>query len=151
MLASLRHLRDSIPTLTNGRSPPGSQSTSQRFLILLPTLQAVPPVQLHQLTSLSPSAPHSYHSSTSPIRSRRSPVFPEFSVLFRLLFPSSGLFPFSTISLRLLLSFSVHLCTTILFPFSVRYTPLLFQLVLHLFFLPILRTLPVFIVRPSVC
>ena len=100
-LTSLRHLRDSFPTFANVRSPPGSQSTSQCLPILLVTLQTVPPVRLCRLTSLSPPALRPHHSSTPPIHSRRSPVFPEFSVPFRLLFPSSGLFPFSTISLSL--------------------------------------------------
>ena len=100
-LASLRHLRDSIPTFANVRSPPGSRSTSRCLPISLPTLQTVPLVRLHRLTSLSSPAPHPDHSSTSPICSRQSPVFPEFSVLFCLLFPSSGLFPLSTISLSL--------------------------------------------------
>ena len=100
-LTSLRHLRDSIPTFTNERSPPGSRSTSQCLPILLATLQTVPLVQLCRLTSLSPPALRPYRSSTPPIRSRQSPIFPEFSVLFRLLFPSSGLFPFSTTFLSL--------------------------------------------------
>ena len=153
-LASLRHLRDLIPTLANGRSPPGSRSISRRFPVSLPTLPTVPLVRLLRLTSLSPPAPRPYRSSTPPIRSRRSPVFPEFSVLFRLCSRVPDCFPFRPSPfpyLRLPLSFSVHLRATILFPFSVRYAPLPFRLALYLFFPPILRTLPVFIVRPSVC
>ena len=48
-----------------------------------------------------PFCPRPYRSSTPPICSRRSPVFPKFSVLFRLLFPSSGLFPLLTTFLSL--------------------------------------------------
>ena len=135
-LASLRHLCDSIPTLANGRSPPGSRSTSQRFPISLPTLQTVPPVRLLRLTSNSPPAPRPYRSSTPPIRSQQSPVFPEFSVLFCLLFPSSGLFPFSTISLSLPSATALFQCS------PSRHYPIPFFRSLHSPLIPT-RALPI--------
>ena len=102
------------------------------------------------LPSCPTSLPLLYSPDPFPTESHLSRVQCSVSLVF----PSSGLFPFSTISLSLPSATALFQCSHSRhypIPFSVRYTPLSFRLALYLFFPPILHALPVFIVRPSIC
>ena len=100
------------------------------------------------LPSCPPSLPLLYFPNPFPTESRLSQV--QCSVLlvvpeFQTLSPFDHL-PFPTFGYR-----SPSVFTFVPLSHSVCYAPLSFRLALYLFFLPILHTLPMFIVWPSVC
>ena len=113
LLTSLHHLHNSIPTLANGRSPPGSQSALQLVRLIsgptVPTDIILPSCPTTLLLLSSPD-PFPMESHLSQVQCSVSLVVPKFQTI-SLFQPSS--FPY----LQLPPSFSVHLHTTPLFPF----------------------------------